>query len=194
MYRELFGVVVIGILVLTGISHWRATPDKADYRLATNALPRFHLYRTPDDVDGSLDLVDQAGHTAGRLVLDDGSVFVPKDGSLRAVYTSDLYLIDRRWDFGTFGGYRDSSASDVDRFTVGLRLSPVRLFYDTTAPDLVVAKDWAGIGASVYLPQSLVGSTCSHIGIGAWYGLPFSHEDRAGGGAGWAYGLAFSTR
>ncbi len=192
MSRELLGLGVIVILLLTAASHWRGTPDKGNYTAATNALPRFHLYKSPADADQSIDLVDTAGHRAGRLVLDDGRVYEPKDQSVRAVVTSDLYLVDTtRWDVGAFGGYRDSANPDTADFAVGLRLSPARLLYGTVAPDLVLAKDWAGAGVSAYLPEELVGRLASHIGIGAWYGVPFHGGDSSG--AAWCYGLSFST-
>lgn len=193
MNKEILGALVIGVLVLTAISRWRGAPDKGDYRAATNAFPRLHLYKGPEDANQSIDVLDAEGHRAGRLVFDDGRLYVPKDGSLRAVVTSDLYLIDPGWDLGTFGGYRDDSSITVDRLAVGLRVSPCRLLYGTTAPDLVLAKDWAGAGASFYLPSQLVGATASHIGVGAWYGVPFS-DGADSGGAAWCYGLSFSTR
>ncbi len=190
--REVLGLVVIGIIVLTVFSRWRGTPDKGNYTPATHAIPRLHLYKGQADVEASVDVVDHEDHITGRLVLDDGRLYEPKDRSVRGVYTSDLYLVDTtRWDVGTFGGYR-ATDGQTEPFSVGLRVSPVRLFYGTVAPDLALAQDWAGAGASFYLPAELVGRTASHIGIGAWYGIPFNGSDRDG--PAWCYGLSFSIR
>lgn len=194
MPKELVGFIVIGLAVLTLVSRFRSPPDKDNFKPSQTSIPRFHLYKGSDDVDASLDVFDRNGQPVGRLAVDNGRLYDPKDGSIRVVKTPDWYLIKPQWDIGTFAGYRSaSSGTESEPFTVGLRLSPVRLFYDVVAPDVVIAPDWAGVGASAFLPRDLVGDDLHHLGFGAWYGFPYagaSHGDRGG----WTLGLSLSIR
>ena len=185
----------VGLLLLTVATKWRQPPSKADHTPATTTLPSPHLIKGKDDGDASIALFDAHRQPAGHLLLDDGWVYGPNDGSVYPVITHHYYAIDAtRWDVGAVCAYREGGrGTDGGAIAGGLRVSPVRLLWGTVAPDIVVTEDWAGAGASAYLPRQIVGNAASHFGIGAWYGVPYGSSDRDGP-AGWCFGLSFSIR
>lgn len=190
--ETLAACIVIAILVIA-FMHGGARPSKKDYSPSEVALPAFHWNKGKDDGDARIDLVDEAGKPTGSMLLDNGVLYDPKDGKVRGTVTRQLYATSVGLDLGTFAGYRDAArGSNSDTFSVGLRYSPVRVFYGCLAPDLAVTKDWGGVGLSLYLPDTFKGQAISHFGLGAWYGSPFGGRDA--GDAGWTVGLSFSSR
>jgi hypothetical protein len=190
---------VTGFLVLVGViiviaTHSRPAPkiDKAE--AADDAFPRLHFWRGKSDADRTLDFKDAHGRTVARVLERDGVFYDPEGSRFSTVSTDDLYFAKPQYDIGAFSGFRPASRGidELDPFTAGLRFSPIRLCYDVVAPDVVITNDWAGAGASVYLPERFVGSDWKHLGLGAWYGWPY--RGREDGPGGWTVGLAFSIR
>ena len=85
-------------------------------------------------------------------------------------------------DFGTIASYKSGEV------IAGLRTSPVRLLFGTTAPDLLISNKGAGVGLSFYGPPDILGSACKHWGLGFGRLWPFGHGDSYS-----AIYLSFST-
>ena len=166
----------------------------------------YPLYRDDKGADAEVVASGPAGGELGRWLLDDGQLFGPVDrdgrkleGDALAHVNATIVLTERvydpfwapggfeRLDLGTFAGYRGGSDAAGERFETGLRYSPVRTLWGTLAPDLVVGRYSAGIGASFYPPRQL-GRFWRHWGVGIWETAPYE-----GTGIGWCAGLTFST-
>lgn len=186
--------MVIGVLLLVIFGHAHPAPKKGDFVIQQTTLPQLHFWKGKDDGDASIEVYDRTGSRLGSLLRDGSRLYDPKDGSVVTVETPHLNFVDiTRLDIGTFAAYQTGArGSSDDTFGVGVRYSPVRLAFGIAAPDVVVTKDRAGLGLSLYAPESLVGYTASHIGIGAWYTAPFGGRDAAA--PGWCLGLSFSIR
>lgn len=194
MDKGIIGFVLIaGVLILVAL-HSRAAPKIDNAEPAKAGFPRLHLLRGASDADRSLDIKDAKGGPLGRVLERDGVFYDPHGTPLETTVTSDLYLLKTQYDFGTFAGYRGASRGQegLEPFSVGVRFSPIRIGYDVIAPDLVVSNQWAGAGASFYLPEHIVGPDWHHLGAGLWYGYPFAGGSNAPGG--WCAGLSFSIR
>jgi hypothetical protein len=167
--------------------------------------PRFHLFRNQGDGDGTFKvqipgtITDGASNRSGSFVLYGGRLFEdPLDpSSLRATFTPDYYFVDtdpdQGLDLGTWAAYRPGSTEDTSGFQVGIRYSPVRLAWGTLSTDLVASADVVGAGFSLYPPPQFVGGWWRHIGLGAWYTVPFG-DDTDRSTSEWCYGLSFTTR
>lgn len=196
MSNHAIGIAVaVGIITLATMAG-RPAPTITGASPAQHDVPRFHWYQSENDVDRTVTVTLPPTGTGAALrveLLEKDGRFYTRDGQPVAHVTDDLYLISPGLDLGTFFGARPSaSQTPGDVFTVGLRVSPARLLYGTTAPDLVLSKDWAGAGLSFYAPERLVGPTWRHVGIGAWYGYPLG--GLAMGGPGWTVGISLSIR
>lgn len=190
---------VLGFMVLVGVAfllvtHSRPAPKIDEAEAADDGIPRLHVWRGKSDADRSLDFKDDHNRIVGRVLERDGLFYDPNGSRLHTVNTDDLYLAKPQYDIGAFTGFRPASRgiTGLDPFTAGLRFSPIRLGYDCIAPDLVITNQWAGLGASVFLPERLVGSDWKHLGLGAWYGYPFRGQPDGSGG--WTVGASFSIR
>jgi len=194
MDRSVAGFLVVVGVVFVIATHSRPAPkiDKAD--AAEDAFPRLHFWRGKSDADRTLDFKDDHGRTVGRVLERDGVFYDPEGSRLNTISTDDLYFAKPQYDIGAFAGFRPASRGyeRLDPFTAGLRFSPIRLGYDVVAPDLVITNEWAGAGASFFLPERLVGADWKHLGLGAWYGYPFRGQASAPGG--WTVGASFSIR
>ena len=166
----------------------------------TNAVPatpkaaRFHFWRGEGDTDRTLDVtLPSDGNGTGRLLEHSGNIYVDRDSNIRVGVTRDVYFGVSRTDIGSFAGYRPAfRGTEQSTASLGFRYSPVRLFYDTVAPDIAISPNWAGIGVSAYAPEYLVGETWKHVGVGAWYGYPYG--GLLDGPPGWTVGLSLSIR
>lgn len=198
MERGIIGFILIAIVIAIVVTHNRPAPKIDGASPATTTFPRLHLFRGDSDADKSLDLkIDTERLPASgtvRLLERDGLFYDPDGSPIHTTVTNDIYFLKTHYDFGTFAGYRPASRGQegLDPFTAGVRFSPLRLCYDTIAPDLAITNQWAGAGASFYLPENFVGPTWKHLGLGVWYGYPYRGRSDAPGG--WTAGLSFSIR
>jgi hypothetical protein len=194
MDRGTIGFFVLAGVVLLLVTHGRPAPKIDKAAPAELGIPRFHVWRGESDADRSLDIKDAKGGPRARILERDGMFYDPDGSPIRTIVTPDLYFGKFHYDLGAFAGFRPASRGypDLNPLTAGLRFSPCRLGYDTIAPDLVITNDWAGAGASFYLPEHLAGPDWKHFGLGAWYGYPFRGRSDAPGG--WAVGASFSIR
>lgn len=150
----------------------------------------FDIIRTGPEIDGVVKVEDQSGAPLGQFYLAGGQLYEDPDTKQPARLTLNRtrYLIDPALDLGCFAA--GSSIQGQDRFQAGLRVSPVRLGYGTIAIDGVASQHQAGLGVSIYPPVEYFGQAWRHIGIGAWYCVPYDQDLQPG----WAFGLGFSTR
>lgn len=196
MWNRVVGIAVVVLLLWMVTTHSRPAPTVRNATPADYAPAKFHWSRRPGDVDRTIEttVVDGNGNAhTGRLLEYRGSLFTERGGSTRVRGTNHYYLIDPGIDIGAVAGYRpEFSGTEGDTFSVGLRASPVRLFYGTLSPDVVIAKDWVGAGVSAYAPSRLVGPDWKHLGAGIWYGYPTRGSDYGSGG--WCAGLSFTIR
>ncbi|MFA6132551.1 MAG: hypothetical protein WC869_00890 [Phycisphaerae bacterium] len=194
MDRSVIGFFVIVGAVFLIAMHSRPAPKIDKATAAEREVPRYHLWRGDKDADRTLDLEDSSGRHVARVLERDGLFYDEAGSPLRTKVTDDLNFVKTQYDIGTFAGFRPASRGydRLDPFTAGLRFSPIRLGYDVVAPDLVITNDWAGAGASFFLPERIVGPDWKHLGLGLWYGYPFRGQADAPGG--WTAGLSFSLR
>ena len=194
MRAEVIGIILLGVLLLVIFGHSRPAPKKGDYNLGKVTLPVPHLWKGKDDGDATIQIFNRQGQPLGTLLRDGKRLYDHKDGSLYAVETPHVNFVDyTKHDFGTFAAYQTGArGTGDDTFGTGIRYSPLRLAFGIVAPDAVITKDRGGIGFSLYAPDSLVGETASHIGLGAWYTVPFGGRDAAA--PGWCLGISFSIR
>lgn len=198
---EKLPVVLIGGVVL--MTFWFSTPAPSlpDGSKAVPASTEFHAARTGQQADAEVVAKDHgSGAVLGRWWLRDGELYEPAapesgDQPIRSV---DLSIVRHRYlglavfDLGTFASFTnaDLDPDDPDHFQIGIRASPYRVLYGTTALDGVLTRDGIGAGISFYPPASRVGQWWAHWGVGTWYVLPTDSR----GESGWCFGLAFSTR
>lgn len=176
----------------------KGAPSVANKVLIPETTPRFHLFRSEDQGHGSLTATDrETGATLGEYVTDRaGRVHETPEqaasGRIKLTRTADYFALDPSLDLGAWAGYWNHGTASDSRsapWQAGIRISPVRLAFDVVAPDAVLSADGLGAGLSIYPPASWSTRWC-HIGVGAWYLVPFHRDDTPG----WAIGLAFSTR
>lgn len=151
----------------------------------------FHVAAPDNRVDGEIVVADRTGRELGRWYLDRGRVYDPKGSESSTGVTVSVvrheYLYDPGFDIGAFAGY--AKGGDLTHFQPGVRLSPVRLLWGTTAPDIVATQQGAGAGVSFYPPAEYFGRWWNHVGVGGWYVAPYT-----GGDPSLVIGLSFSTR
>lgn len=194
------------VLILASIFVFHGKPSSLNgLTPVEHKAPRFHLFRNQGEGDGTFDIkipgviTDGASSRSGSFVLYGGRLYEDsKDTSdLRATFTPDYYFVDidpdGGLDLGTWAAYRKGSTEDTSGFQTGIRYSPVRLGWGIVAPDLVVSADVVGGGFSFYPPPQFVGGWWRHIGLGAWYTVPFG-DDTGLDSSEWSYGLSFTTR
>jgi len=155
----------------------------------------YHLWKGYDAVDATITATDTSGHNLGTWYSMGDQLYTkprrPGDPEppIRLTITRERDLFSEGWDIGTWGSYWSGRNDSRDsRFQVGIRISPLRILYDTIAFDAVVSKDAVGAGLSFYLPSDHVDPWWRHWGLGAWWLAPTS-----GAAPGWAVGLSFST-
>lgn len=194
MDRGILGLLAVAAVVFILVTHTKPAPKLDGASPAKLAAPKFHFIEEDQDVDKTIDIKDDTGSTVARLFERRGLLYDPKGSPHHTVVTPHLEFVRPAYDIGAFAGYRPASrhSTELDPFTAGLRFSPLRLGYGIVAPDLVITNQWAGAGASFYLPEGLAGVEWKHFGVGAWYGYPFRGQADAPGG--WTVGLSFSVR
>jgi hypothetical protein len=181
-------VVTLLVVYVTATPPAPVRPDNAK---PVETHSSFHVAPAAEDsrVDNTYELKDSSGRLIGTWFDDGGQLFSSPEtaGVYSLSVTTHRYLYDPKLDLGAFAGVGISG--DSDRFQPGIRVSPVRLAWGTTALDAVATANGAGIGASIYPPPRYFGRWWNHIGVGGWYIVPFDGSD-----PGVTVGLSFSTR
>lgn len=141
-------------------------------------------WKQPDDGEGLLTIRNRAGDTVAEYVLGADGVLHQdpeqrKSGLYHAEFRPDDYA--GRWltDVGAWAAI-DSEPR------LGIRYSPVRLFYGLAAPDIVASESAVGLGLSLFPPKRSAG-VWHHFGVGAW----FTHDLDRGSNA-FSLGLSSS--
>lgn len=191
--KFLGAAVLIGVLVVSLIFN-QPPPNIAGQESIPRTMPSFNLKREAGSGHGKIVIKDtETGATLAQYGLDrNGRLHQSPEqasGRYRAEQTPFYFLADPALDLGTWGGFWSTNGEQHRSWQAGLRVSPVRLLYDTLSPEAVVSADAIGVGVTAYPPESF-GDVWKHFGVGVWYLAPF---DGVGGG-GWAAGVAFSAR
>jgi hypothetical protein len=121
-----------------------------------------------------------------NILLPDGKTELPTrrnpDGTITKLWeitqSRNSALFTTGWDFGIYTGYLDGKkeGTSISPVAIGVRISPLRAIYDTTALDLLVSNQSAGIGISIYPAPERFGKIWRHFGIGL--GKVISYEDQ----------------
>lgn len=172
--------LLVGALIVVGATFFFAS---APARTVAGNVPiptktNFQLIKYAGDADGTVHFKATKPIPVGTEfdldILDNQLSERPEDRSARenlgfnAKLTRNrglLEVYDFPFDLGTWAGYAPDINSD-STFQVGLRVSPCRFLYGTTAPDFLVSPDHVGVGVSLYPPPDLLGHTWSHWGLG----------------------------
>jgi hypothetical protein len=122
-------------------------------------------WKGPSDGEGLLVIRNRAGDPVAEYVLGDDGVLHQdpeqrKSGLYQAEFTPDEYLVRRTFDIGAWAAYDTEPR-------LGIRYSPVRLFYGLAAPDIVASESAVGLGISLFPPKRSVGFW-HHFGAGVW--------------------------
>jgi hypothetical protein len=180
------------ILVLAGLAFvlWLNPPKRAT-KLNSKPIETkhdYHLYRPIEDaVDREIRVSD--GQHSARVFDVDGELRadVSNPDYFNITIREHEHFASFRTDLGMWGA--GSLADETEqRFQYGLRYSPLRLFFDTVAADVVVSDESIGVGASAYPTPDSWGHPWHHAGIGAWYLVPFDDAAEPD----FAIGLSFS--
>jgi hypothetical protein len=146
-------------------------------------------HKEGSDGVGTLFISDK---TSGKLIASyvaDGSNLLYEDptqsASIAARYRPDAYSSQWNCDIGAFAGFCKDSPE------IGLRISPIRFLFDTTAPDAIISNDRIGVGLSVFCPPRILPEPFGHIGIGTWYSYPFDDKRHD---PGFIFGLSLQTK
>lgn len=134
-------------------------------------------WKKDTDGTGTLFLRDKSTNDVLGVFVTDSRGVLYEDPSqandpkfpFKVSYKPDTYLGEYAWDFGAIAGM---SLAD-QKLEVGLRASPVRVFFGTLSPDLVLTNDRFGLGASVYAPRDYFPEPLDCFGLGCWYTLPY---------------------
>ncbi len=198
--ERIAAILAIGVVAIT-LTFVTSAPRTVAGNVSVPTSSSFHLVGDNDQAAATLHLVFDKTVPAGTVldmdVRDDVVSERPeqKDARAKAGITAsvtrnrDLLNPNKDFpfgDFGTFAAY-DPTGSD-DHLTVGLRLSPLRILYGTTAADFLVAPHRLGLGLSFYAPPDLFGHVFSHWGLGI--GRVWGFDDRPEATVGY---LSFST-
>jgi hypothetical protein len=137
---------------------------------------RMGEWKRTTDGEGVLTISNRAGDPVAEYVLGfDGVLHQDPqqrtDGLYQASFRPDDYV--GRWvtDVGAWAAY------DTE-VRLGIRYSPVRLFYGLAAPDIVVSESAIGLGISLYPPKRSVGYW-HHFGAGVWFTHDLDRGDNA---------------
>jgi len=197
MNPERIGLTVLLFVIVMAVAVARPPSSVNGLNPIEQNPPRFHLMRGTGDGDGTFDIVvpGEMDSRTGSFVLYDGRLWedAKRPHTIKATFTPDFYFVDPGLDLGTIAAYRPGSTDDTSAFQVGIRYSPVRFAWGTVSTDIIVTGDVAGGGFSLFPPPRILGGFWQHLGLGAWYTVPFG-DDTGDDSSQWCYGMSFSTR
>jgi hypothetical protein len=187
-------IIAVSVVFATFYFSSHPAPTRNGEKLIKPTKTQVHLIRKQDEVDGSLSITHvPSGDKFETDFYDKNHYEKPEQAGSplwKRELSRDLYIIDPGIDLGTYGGVVTGGLrDDEDRMHVGLRFSPVRLLFGTTAPDLLVGPTEAGVGLSIYPPKGRFGDFWSHLGVGVGRTWTYDHGDQDN-----LVYLSFSTR
>jgi hypothetical protein len=199
--ERIAAILAIGVVAIT-LTFVTSTPRTVADNVVIPTSSSFHLVGDNDQASGTLRLKFNQAVPAGTVldvdVRDDVVSERPEQKDARAkagisasyVRNRDLLNPNKDFpfgDFGTFAAYDPSGADE--HLVVGLRVSPFRFLYGTTAADGLLSNHRLGLGLSFYAPPDLFGHVFAHWGLGI--GRLWSFDDRPEATVGY---LSFSTK
>jgi len=176
------------IVVAATLFFVTSTPRTVAGNVTIPTSSSFHLVGERDQAAGTLRLRFDQSVPAGTVldvdVRDDVLSERPEQREARAKagisasYSRNRDFLDpnRDFPFGDFGTFAAYDPGADDHFTAGIRLSPFRVLYGTTAADALIAPHRLGLGLSFYAPPDLFGHVFSHWGLGV--GRLWGFDDR----------------
>lgn len=189
MNPERIAACVAILVVAATLFFVSSTPRTIAGNVTIPTSSSFHLVGERDQAAGTLRLYFNQSVPAGTVldvdVRDDVLSERPEQREARAKagiaasYSRNRDFLDPNrdfpfGDFGTFAAYDPTGVED--HLVVGLRVSPFRVLYGTTAADGLIADHRLGLGLSFYAPPDLFGHVFSHWGLGA--GRLWSFDNR----------------
>lgn len=173
----------INIDTHTNLQWWRKNGDAAGtlHLRVTKPIPA----GTELDIDIANNQLSESPKK--RKEREDAGITATEDRNRGGITTYDF-----PFDLGTWGGYAPDArgnSPETSTFQVGIRIAPIRVLFDTTAPDFLISKDHAGIGISLYPPPDLVGDFWTHWGIGGGHLWPIDGSSTSN-----VFYLSFSTK
>lgn len=188
--ESILPVVVLGFLACAFYFSAKPPEKFGDRKVIPPKMEAPQLIRTEGVVDGKIKVKHiPSGDSFNLGMYDDYFLLPPGENELpkagdgtklwEFTYTKPTYWIDPRLEFGVYAGYLDGDkkGTNIDSFDVGLKLSPVRLFFGTTTIDGLVSNQAAGLGASLYPAPIHFGQFWKNMGVG--YGRVYTYDDNA---------------
>lgn len=183
--------LIVGFLAFT--FYFNARPPAQSFDGRTVIEPKLEapkLIRTEGVVDGKVKITHKPSGNSlsfdyydGYFLLPKGDEKLPLDPAGKPLwdfdYSKPTYWVDPRFEIGAYAGVLTGSTkgTDVEPFDVGLKLSPTRLFFDSTTVDALVSNQAAGLGLSFYPSPLRFGPAWRNVGLG--YGRVFTYDDGA---------------
>lgn len=180
--------ILIGGLIFTFYFNSRPPSHIGDRKVIAPELEAPKLFRDEGVVDGKVQIKHLPSNDTLNLELYDGYFLLPpgednlplgvNGGKLwEFKYTRPTYWIDPRFEIGVYGGFLDGpkEGTDIKPLDVGIKLSPVRLFFDSATIDGLISNQAAGLGISVYPSPAKFGVAWRNVGLG--YGRMYSYDD-----------------
>jgi hypothetical protein len=181
---------IVGFLAFT--FYFNAKPPEyiGDKKVIAPTMEAPKLIRDEGVVDGKVQIKHLPSGNSLNFDFYDGYFLLPpgkdslplgEDGSKlwEFKYTKPTYWIDPRFEIGAYAGFLDGGkeGTDIKPFDVGLKLSPTRLFFDSTTVDALVSNQGAGLGLSFYPSPARFGPAWRNLGLG--YGRVYTYDDGA---------------
>jgi hypothetical protein len=179
--------VLVAFLVSTFYFNTKPPEQFGNRKVIAPKIEAPQLIRNQGVVDGKISLKHIKSGDAlsleyydNYLLLPPGSNDLPrgKDGEKiwELEYTKPTYWIDPRFEIGAYAGFlsgrKDPQNSTLD---VGIKLSPARIFFDSTTIDALFSTKNGGVGISYYPAPIHFGPAWRNVGIG--YGRMYSYND-----------------
>lgn len=186
--ENIFPLLIIGFLIFTFYYNSRPPSHMGDRKIIspTPEVPKF--IRDEGVVDGKVKIkhipsgdVFAFDYYDGYFMLPPKQDGFPKDTDGKPLwsldYTKPTYWIDPRVEAGAYAGYLDGDkkGTNINSFDVGLKISPCRLFFNSTTVDGLISNQAAGLGMSFYPSPERFGQVWRNVGIG--YGRVYTYED-----------------
>ena len=189
--EKILPFLIGGLLIATFYFNARPPAESSDGRVVIEPkLEAPKLIRTAGVTDENVKITHKPSGDILSFDYYDGYILLPKgtdklpvdpDGNpLWSInYSKPTYWIDPRFEVGAYAGFLtgDVRGTDIKPFDVGLKLSPTRLFFDSTTVDALISPQASGLGLSFYPSPLRFGPAWRNVGLG--YGRVYTYDDGA---------------